>query len=500
MSTDRFHKAAKDGLLDVLKEANRKDCNNRDEAGMTPTLWASFEGNLDALRLLCGRGGEPDKSDHFGNTALHLAAARGHKECVTFLVNFGANLFATDIDNHTAQELAAINDREDILRFLDTAAAKMEINDKKKVKSMKEKAKKECEKTLKVYNKRQNKFDVQADKNMRKSNREWENGVDDHIKMTMPHRPSTVLTALKHKISRSSSQGNLTAIGDNQAPPTFSALVGTVSGGHRGKSAVQKAIANKMRNGTVNKPIDDFKIGEVEGDGRRSIRSLTGLRRDSEVMYVGTLSSPANHQRGKIPDAFIVEDEDAQDGEDGPRKSVLMRSVSQPEFLAADDSGLGQDVMLQEPASIFERPGFGSVAFRRSITATLNSMGPGAASVTQGEEISIGSAGSLAARQRSIQPRWNDDALTESSSESSDEGDEGSAAAALQRFLAAWGLSQLAPKLLQEQIDLDSLMLLTENDMKSLGLPLGPYRKLVTAVQVRKNGLANPGAMIDSPL
>lgn len=74
--------------------------------------------------------GEPDKADHFGNTALHLAAARGHKECVTFLANFGANLFSMDIDNHTPQELAAINDREDILRFLDAASAKMEINDK----------------------------------------------------------------------------------------------------------------------------------------------------------------------------------------------------------------------------------------------------------------------------------------------------------------------------------------------------------------------------------
>lgn len=31
---------------------------------------------------------------------------------------------------------------------------------------------------------------------------------------------------------------------------------------------------------------------------------------------------------------------------------------------------------------------------------------------TPGEENSIGSAGSLAARQKPIQPRWNDDALT----------------------------------------------------------------------------------------
>lgn len=50
------HSAARDGLLDLLKEANRKDCNSKDDDGMTPTLWAAFEGNLDALRLLVGRG------------------------------------------------------------------------------------------------------------------------------------------------------------------------------------------------------------------------------------------------------------------------------------------------------------------------------------------------------------------------------------------------------------------------------------------------------------
>jgi ankyrin repeat protein len=49
-------RAAKNGILDILKEATRNDCNSRDEDGMTPTLWAAFEGNLEALRLLVGRG------------------------------------------------------------------------------------------------------------------------------------------------------------------------------------------------------------------------------------------------------------------------------------------------------------------------------------------------------------------------------------------------------------------------------------------------------------
>ena len=64
---------------------------------MAVSRWSAFEGNLDALRLLVGRGGDPERCDNFGNTALHLAAARGHMNCVTFLVNFGVNMHSLDI-------------------------------------------------------------------------------------------------------------------------------------------------------------------------------------------------------------------------------------------------------------------------------------------------------------------------------------------------------------------------------------------------------------------
>lgn len=130
--SDRYHRAARDGYLDLLKEATRKDCNSRDDDGMTPTLWAAFEGNLDALRLLIGRGGDPEKCDHYGNAGLHFAAARGHMNCVSFLVNYGVNLWAKDIDQHTATELAAMNDRHAILRFLDDQVAKEERANPKK--------------------------------------------------------------------------------------------------------------------------------------------------------------------------------------------------------------------------------------------------------------------------------------------------------------------------------------------------------------------------------
>lgn len=52
----------------------------------------------------------------------------------------------------------------------------------------------------------------------------------------------------------------------------------------------------------------------------------------------------------------------------------------------------------------------------------------------------------------------------------------------------------------KQQIDLDTLLLLTEADLKSLGLPLGPFRKLSFAIQERKNALTNPGGIRDSHL
>ena len=125
-----FFRAARDGLIDVLKEASKKEVNAKDQDGMTPVLWAAFEGRLETLRLLVGKGGDPDKADQFGNTALHLCAAKGHMQCVDFLVKFGVNLFALDIDHHSAQDLAAINNRDEILRYLDAASAHLETSDK----------------------------------------------------------------------------------------------------------------------------------------------------------------------------------------------------------------------------------------------------------------------------------------------------------------------------------------------------------------------------------
>lgn len=54
--TDRYHRAARDGFLDVLRQASSKEMNATDEDGMTPTLWAAYHGNMAALKLIVARG------------------------------------------------------------------------------------------------------------------------------------------------------------------------------------------------------------------------------------------------------------------------------------------------------------------------------------------------------------------------------------------------------------------------------------------------------------
>lgn len=72
--------------------------------------------------------------------------------------------------------------------------------------------------------------------------------------------------------------------------------------------------------------------------------------------------------------------------------------------------------------------------------------------------------------------------------------------APLERFLTAFGLSDYLPRFEEQKIDLETLLILTEADLKSLNLPIGPHRKLVNAINERKSALENPGEVTDSAL
>jgi hypothetical protein len=93
---------------------------------------------------------------------------------------------------------------------------------------------------------------------------------------------------------------------------------------------------------------------------------------------------------------------------------------------------------------------------------------------------------------------------------------------AVELFLAAAGLPQYIPEFIREKIDLEvelkkktlkkyllfiyffflvqALMLLTEEDLKSMGMEMGPRRKLLKAIRDREAALEDPGQVVDSRL
>lgn len=199
----------------------------------------------------------------------------------------------------------------------------------------------------------------------------------------MPHRPSTTVLGDWKQRLWSTSQGNLKAPGNARETLTttngtkFSTLVGgTISGNH---GTVQRRVlaskARQMQPGGA-----DFKVREIEASGKRSVSSLQGLQRDSEVLYVGTFSSNLDAgRRGKIADVFDVEEEggpgsdaEEQSGASTRAGGTISRSFSQPDFLAGGmNDEVSEEVMLQRPSGLFDRPMLGSLAFRLVYIITL---------------------------------------------------------------------------------------------------------------------------------
>lgn len=483
MDRDKFHRAARDGYLDLLREATRKDCNSPDEDGMTPTIWSAYYGHLDALRLLVGRGGDPDRCDHFGSTALHCAAANGHINCVSFLVSFGVNLWALDNDFHTATDVASINQREEVLRFLDQAVSKQSALNKKLVQRLKEKSLRDADKRRKGYQKLTRKAAKKAERDDKMLEKQRKRMAQVELLVEANNGVHSALIPLHVGDGRGTLQPS--------RAPKFSDMVSTGTSttvsSRKGLGAVSKKV--HLRKQTTDP--GEFKVRGIEGDGKKSVRSLTGLQRDAEVVFVpkGCAEEPSRPGLPNFLDA----------------SGDLTRAASEPDLGAHPDSGLGEDEPAPVPASIFERPGFGSVAFRNSISGTLLSL-PScrmddeecSIALPCGSVVdSIGSAGSLAQRQ-GVLP-WDDgeDVYYE---EDEEEEEDVNATPATVIFLAAHGLAEYVELFSREKVDLDALMLLGEEDLKAMGVPLGPRKKLIRAVEQRRSAFADPGEVADSRL
>ena len=105
-----------------------------------------------------------DAADWQGNAALHWAANNGHSDCVSFLVNFGANLWSLNNEYQTARDVAGVRDRRLLVDLLDGSMARQSALNPKSVRKMKEKALREAEARIRACEKRQQKAAKKAEK------------------------------------------------------------------------------------------------------------------------------------------------------------------------------------------------------------------------------------------------------------------------------------------------------------------------------------------------
>jgi hypothetical protein len=100
--------------------AKGADVNASDRRGMTPLMWASAGGNLEAVQQLLERGATVDRRGLDGATALVLASANGFAEIVRTLLGRGADPAATK-GGVKARQLAFDRGYTDVAALLDRA-------------------------------------------------------------------------------------------------------------------------------------------------------------------------------------------------------------------------------------------------------------------------------------------------------------------------------------------------------------------------------------------
>ena len=158
---------------------------------------------------------------------------------------------------------------------------------------------------------------------------------------------------------------------------------------------------------------------------------------------------------------------------------------------------------------IFDRPGFGSVAFRKSLPANSFSEAEdeydSSNAGSYGKPESIGSAGSLALRSASSSGRGSAAATAAAAAEANCCLHPPAAAAANKYkavvvFLTSLGLEEWISLFEDERIDACALYLIEEDDLIQMGIPTGPRKKILKALSERRHDMDHPSAITDSKL
>lgn len=76
-------------VVKLLLRRRSSDAHIKDENGLTPLMKAARCGHADIVRLLLGKGVDPQTRETNGRTAIQMAVDGGHDEVVGLLLDLG---------------------------------------------------------------------------------------------------------------------------------------------------------------------------------------------------------------------------------------------------------------------------------------------------------------------------------------------------------------------------------------------------------------------------
>lgn len=229
--------------------------------------------------------------------------------------------------------------------------------------------------------------------------------------------------------------------------------------------AVQKSGSLSSRvKGTLQRKLgkkDKGSVGKSDGDG-----NVIFLKQDSLVSGRPEFMEVFSEQ----DEEFLEKDEIEKEDENG-------------------ESGEGQQ-------SLFNRPGLGGLIF-------MNTMGMDSDDVSSRnnenlgylfqKEMSEADDDAAGFEEDGDAEHWQHDDL------GLDDGED-TETSPLDVFLSSISLPEFALAFSREHLDLEALMLCSDEDLKGIRIQLGPRKKILDAASRRKNALENPGIIKDSSL
>ena len=380
---------------------------------------------------------------------------------MSFLTNFGANIWALDNNGRTPLEEAALHGRMDCVRHLDGLIAIYKMRNEKEVERHRRQAKKDLMKRIKKQDKsiqsRDNAYEKKVAKESLRARSKSEN---DYNKKDMRNGNGMSFSYrnTEKPFSELTSPGHFPEMSDQKSMKSYST------------ETFQFGSKNKRVMGALRSKFSSLRSSDKEP-------RMVSRKSLEEAGLVHSMSQSSPSLLDQL-ESKIVENQ---------HQSLASDSVD-PYEVDSSDLAFGHVVKkFDDKGNVTTHVHYvpkSSAKMNNGSVASRTSHG------SQHTSLSFNDMGSL----KSID--FEDDTIYSQS----DMGTDNTASKTLVTFMASLNLEQFTTSLIRESIDLSTLALCSDHDLKDIGLPLGPRRKILDAIMKRNVVISHPGPMTDSKI